>query len=407
MPCAAMGEVSPSTASTLRSPRPRPRLGSGGDGSRLPLTPAHRRARGGARCRGDRIQLDRAARAARRRVRGGGRCASRGSSTRSRCPAARPRCTSRSSSSGSAPATRSRAPTSRSPRPRTRSRTSARRPFFVDADEATWTMDPALLDQAIDERRAAGGAGAGGDRGRSLRPVLRLRRAPRGVRAPRRRAHPGLDGVARRDVPRRARGRPGGARRLLLQRQQDHHDERRRDARLREPRLDRARAQALDAGARAGCPLRAPRDRLQLPVEQSSRRAGARRSSRRCRCAWPHAGGSATGTASSSTAFPASRSCPRRRTGRRTPGSPASSSTRRRSEPTARRSDSLSRPRTSRRGRSGSRCTCSRSSRRTASFGGDVGARFFERGLCLPSGSSLTEDDQDRVVATMLAARPR
>ncbi len=40
-----------------------------------------------------------------------------------------------------------------------------------------------------------------------------------------------------------------------------------------------------------------------------------------------------------------------------------------------------------------------------ASFGGDVGARLFERGLCLPSGSALTDDDQDRVVATVLAAR--
>ena len=39
------------------------------------------------------------------------------------------------------------------------------------------------------------------------------------------------------------------------------------------------------------------------------------------------------------------------------------------------------------------------------SFGGDVSARLFERGLCLPSGSSLTDDDQDRVVATFLAAR--
>jgi dTDP-4-amino-4,6-dideoxygalactose transaminase len=39
-------------------------------------------------------------------------------------------------------------------------------------------------------------------------------------------------------------------------------------------------------------------------------------------------------------------------------------------------------------------------------FGGDVSARLFERGLCLPSGSSLTEEDQDRVVATILRARP-
>ena len=37
-------------------------------------------------------------------------------------------------------------------------------------------------------------------------------------------------------------------------------------------------------------------------------------------------------------------------------------------------------------------------------FGGDVAARLFERGLCLPSGSSLTDEDQDRVVATVRSA---
>jgi dTDP-4-amino-4,6-dideoxygalactose transaminase len=43
---------------------------------------------------------------------------------------------------------------------------------------------------------------------------------------------------------------------------------------------------------------------------------------------------------------------------------------------------------------------------RHEAFGGDVSARLFERGLCLPTGTALTDDDQDRVVATMLAARP-
>jgi dTDP-4-amino-4,6-dideoxygalactose transaminase len=38
-------------------------------------------------------------------------------------------------------------------------------------------------------------------------------------------------------------------------------------------------------------------------------------------------------------------------------------------------------------------------------YGGDVSGRLFERGLCLPSGSALTEAQQDRVVATMLAVR--
>ena len=30
--------------------------------------------------------------------------------------------------------------------------------------------------------------------------------------------------------------------------------------------------------------------------------------------------------------------------------------------------------------------------------GGDVAAALFAHGLCLPSGSSLTDDDQDRVI---------
>ena len=38
-------------------------------------------------------------------------------------------------------------------------------------------------------------------------------------------------------------------------------------------------------------------------------------------------------------------------------------------------------------------------------YGGDVSARLFAQGLCLPSGSALSESDQDRVVTTVLAAR--
>ena len=39
------------------------------------------------------------------------------------------------------------------------------------------------------------------------------------------------------------------------------------------------------------------------------------------------------------------------------------------------------------------------------SFGGDVSSRLFERGLCLPSGSALSDEGQDRVVSTILASR--
>lgn len=37
-------------------------------------------------------------------------------------------------------------------------------------------------------------------------------------------------------------------------------------------------------------------------------------------------------------------------------------------------------------------------------FGGAFGARLFDTGLCLPSGSSMSDGDVDRVVATLLAA---
>jgi dTDP-4-amino-4,6-dideoxygalactose transaminase len=42
-----------------------------------------------------------------------------------------------------------------------------------------------------------------------------------------------------------------------------------------------------------------------------------------------------------------------------------------------------------------------------ATFGGDLSARLFEQGLCLPSGSSLTEHDHDRVVAVVRACGQR
>lgn len=38
-------------------------------------------------------------------------------------------------------------------------------------------------------------------------------------------------------------------------------------------------------------------------------------------------------------------------------------------------------------------------------YGGEVSASLFERGLCLPSGSALTEDDQRRIVEILLATR--
>ena len=36
-------------------------------------------------------------------------------------------------------------------------------------------------------------------------------------------------------------------------------------------------------------------------------------------------------------------------------------------------------------------------------YGGDVSARLFERGLCLPLGSALADADQQRVAELVLA----
>jgi pyridoxal phosphate-dependent aminotransferase EpsN len=36
-------------------------------------------------------------------------------------------------------------------------------------------------------------------------------------------------------------------------------------------------------------------------------------------------------------------------------------------------------------------------------YGGEVSAGLFERGLCLPSGSALSDNDQRRVVETLLS----
>ena len=88
----------------------------------------------------------------------------------------------------------------------------------------------------------------------------------------------------------------------------------------------------------------------------------------------------------------------------RTAGSPASSSTRTRSAPTARRSgvaleaeDIEARP-------VWKPMHLQPVFADDPMFGGEVSARLFERGLCLPSGSPLTDADQDRVVAGLRRA---
>ena len=151
------------------------RVGSTRVAAHLPLPSAPLRPRARAPDGSGRVELGGAARAAGRRVRAGARRAGRTSRTRSRSRAAPRRCTSPWSCSASARATRSPAPPSPSRRARIRFVYAGATPVFVDADAATWTIDPALLDHALAERPRI----RGGDRRRPLRSVLRLRRASR------------------------------------------------------------------------------------------------------------------------------------------------------------------------------------------------------------------------------------
>ncbi len=61
---------------------------------------------------------------------------------------------------------------------------------------------------------------------------------------------------------------------------------------------------------------------------------------------------------------------------------------------------------TSRPARSGSRCTCSPSSPASPRAAARWQTELFERGLCLPSGSSMTDEDVVRVAAEVVATSP-
>ena len=173
---------------------------------------------------------------------------------RPRCRAAPPRCTSRSSCSASGPATRCSCRRSRSWRRPTRSRTSAPGRCSSTATRATWNLDPALVDEELDDRARTGtlpAAVIGVDlygQCADYEPIVGV------VRALRRPGDRGRGRGARRDVPGPARRLVRRARRVLVQRQQDHHHERRRHARLPTTRRSIERARYLATQARDPAP---------------------------------------------------------------------------------------------------------------------------------------------------------
>ena len=275
------------------------------------------------------------------------------------------------------------------------------RPVFIDADAASWNMDPELLLEELEELERAGrlpkavvtvdlyGQSADHD------PILAACEAL-GV--------PVIEDAAEAlgASYKGRRGRPVRAlRSLLVQRQQDHHHVGRRHARLRRWRCRRARPVPRLAGSRSGASLRALGHRLQLPLVESAggRRPGAARAPRR------PGRGAARGLRPLPTApgiDPGLEFMPEAAYGQATRWL------------TCLTID----PELFGRDREAVRLALEAANiearpvwkpmhlqpvfRDCRVRGGAVGERLFERGLCLPSGSSLTPDDVDRIVRVIL-----
>jgi hypothetical protein len=145
---------------------------------------------------------------------------------------------------------------------------------FIDCDETSWNMDPALLEQALAE---------GAKRGQLPKAVIPTDLYGLPCDLPRIRAICDRHGVpvicdSAEAVGARCGERHAGAdawaATYSFQRQQDHHDVGRGHAGFARQGPDRPRPQAVAAGARSDPVVRARGDRLQLPDEQ---RAGGHR----------------------------------------------------------------------------------------------------------------------------------
>ena len=250
----------------------------------------------------------------------------------------------------------------------------------------------------------------------STAKVLRLRRDRQRLLAAYHPRHPRRGRSARLDLPRRAGRRfQGDLCRLFFQRQQDRRLAPAGARCSRTTRSGSIRLRKLATQAREPV-VHYEHSELSfnLPLEQPAGRPSDAHSWRPCATAQRRASSQdqRSATASCSRTPPASRSCPRafygcgnnlaelrvlvdlrRAFGADQRGGPLPS--RFRGAPTSRVT-----------GRCGSRCTCRSFYSHAAIYGGvAVSTALFERGLCLPSGSALTDEEQSLIVETMLTAR--
>ena len=271
-------------------------------------------------------------------------------------------------------------------------------PVFVDSDRTSWNMDPALLAEALDDRAR---------RGRLPRAVMVVDLYGQSadmdpiLAACRRHGVPVLEDAAE-AVGTLYKGRPAGTlgdvnvfsfngNKIITTTSGGMLSS-------PEPGLGGEGPLLVAAGARSARRVPPHRDGLQLPDVERARRHRPR-AARGPRRAGARSGApSSSGTGRPSPTCPASSPCRRRPSACTPAGSPASSSTRSASARPATSSSRRSPPGTSRGARCGSPCTCSRSTRGASGTAGEVGADLYRRGLCLPSSSSLTCDEQDVVV---------
>ena len=271
------------------------------------------------------------------------------------------------------------------------------RPVFVDSDRATWNLDPGLVEEELAARSHAGREQPAALIGVDLYgqcadwdPIL-ASCAAYGV--------PVIEDAAE-ALGATYRGRPAGSfgaldvfsfngNKIITTSGGGMLDGRR-------PGGDRAGASPDHAGARTGAALRAHRDRVQLPDEQPAgrgRSGAARRPPGQGRDAGAR---SRRATARPSPASTGSGSCPTPPRASPRTGSPSSPSPI--PPPSASHLESLdieARPAWKPMHLQPLFADCERR-------GGAVAEEIFRTGLCLPSGSVMTDADVDRVVAGVL-----
>ena len=272
------------------------------------------------------------------------------------------------------------------------------RPCFVDSETISWNLDPDLLDEELAERAATNRLPAAVVERRPLRPVRRLRPHRRGVRALRGAADRGRGRGARRHVPRSSGGDVRRCRRVLVQRQQDHHHQRRRHAGRRDPELVAAGAVPLATQARDPAPHYEHSEiGYNYRMTQPARGRRPRSAARPPRARSPAAGEIFARYRDAFADVPGlADRCPSPTGVHPTGGSPSSRSTPSSAPPPPTVCRAPRDPR--HRGPARVEAAAPPARVRGVADAGRCRRRaVFRDGLCLPSGSALTDADVDRV----------